>query len=184
MPTITPQTLSELLQLGGQYLLPISALLRALYAGMRGKLPEGFVQIGAAAVFAGVTAGVNGQAVDVPTVVRDILSNTLFTAGLLAFIVVFLLRAPNFGLLVDALIGAIIGGLIWAFTVYVLLEKWPVWLLLVIVPGCAFGFILLRFALRQIGRVLRIATTLLVLGLLLALGAGGFLLYRTLTGMA
>jgi hypothetical protein len=181
---INPQILNDLMQVGGQYLLPISALLRALYSGMRGKLPEGFLQIGAAAVFAGITAGVNGQAVDLPGIVRQVLSNAVFTAGLLAFIMVFLLRAPNFGLLVDALIGGIIGGMIWLFTVYVLLEVWPVWLLLLIVPGCAFGFVLLRFALRQIVRVMRIATYLLVLGLLLALGAGGFLLYRSLTGAA
>jgi hypothetical protein len=181
---INPQILNDLMQVGGQYMLPISALLRALYSGMRGKLPEGFLQIGAAAVFAGITAGVNGQAVDVPGIVQQVLSNTVFTAGLLAFIMVFLLRAPNFGLLVDALIGGIIGGMIWLFTVYVLLEVWPVWLLLLIVPGCAFGFVLLRFALRQIVRVMRIATYLLVLGLLLALGAGGFLLYRSLTGAA
>src|SRR5690348_3881560 len=34
--TIDPKTLAEVLQLGGQYLLPIAALLRALYAGVRG----------------------------------------------------------------------------------------------------------------------------------------------------
>ena len=49
---IDPKTLSEILQLGGQYMLPIAALLRALYSGVRGKLPEGFTQIAAAAAFA------------------------------------------------------------------------------------------------------------------------------------
>lgn len=184
MITISPQTLSDLLQLGGQYLLPLSALLRALYSGVRGRLPEGFTQIGAAAVFAGISAGVNGQTLDVPLLVRQVLSNTVFTAGLLAFILIFLLRAPNFGLLVDGIIGGIIGGVLWVFTVYVLLQPWPVWLLLALIPVCAFGFILLRFAMRQIARVMRIATYLLFLGLLLALGAGGFLLYRSLTGAA
>lgn len=179
--TIDQKTLAEILQLGGQYLLPIAALLRALYAGVRGKLPEGFMQISVAAVFAGITASVNGGAVDLRSVITDLLGNTVFTAGLLSFIVVYLLRMSNRGLWVDGIVGGIIGLVIWLFTVYVLGEPWPWWLIPLLIAACAGGFIALRFALRQIMRVVRIATWLLVIGLVLAVGAGGFLLFQTLT---
>ena len=69
--TIDSKTLAEVLQLGGQYMLPIAALLRALYSGVRGKLPEGFTQIGAAAVFAGITAAVGEGPIDLRTIVAD-----------------------------------------------------------------------------------------------------------------
>lgn len=181
MNGISQQTLAELLQLGGQYMIPIAALLRALYSGMRGRLPEGFGQIATAALVAGVAAGVNGQQADIRTIVTDVLSNTIFTAGLLSFIVIYLLRMTNYGLVVDAIIGAVIGGIIWAFTVYVLGEAWPWWMLLLVVPACAIGFILLRFALRQIIRVMRVAMFFLIVGVLIALVAGAFMLYQTLT---
>jgi hypothetical protein len=179
--TIDPKTLSELLQLGGQYMLPIAALLRALYSGVRGKLPEGFRQIVGAALLAGVTAGVNNQAFDLRTVLSDVLGNTVFTAGILSFIVIYLLRMQNLGLWVDGLIGGGIGLAIWLFTVLYLHEPWPWWLLILLIPVCAVGFVALRFALRQIVRVVRIATYFLIVGGVLVLGAGGFLLYQTLT---
>jgi len=179
--TIDPKTLSELLQLGGQYLLPIAALLRALYAGVRGKLPEGFTQIGAAALFAGVTAAVGEGPVDLRTLVTDLLGNTVFTAGLLSFIVIYLLRMANSGLVVDGIVGGVVGLVIWLFTVFILGEPWPWWLIPVLIAACAAGFIALRFALRQIMRVVRIATGLLVIGLVLAVGAGGFLLLQSFT---
>jgi hypothetical protein len=179
--TIDPKTLAEVLQLGGQYLLPIAALLRALYAGVRGKLPEGFMQISAAAVFAGITASVGNGQVDLKTIVTDLLGYTIFTAGLLSFIVVYLLRMANHGLWVDGIVGGIIGLIIWLFTVFILGEPWPWWLIPLLIAACAGGFIALRFALRQIMRVVRIATWLLVIGLVLAVGAGGFLLFQTLT---
>jgi hypothetical protein len=178
---IDPKTLSEILQLGGQYMLPIAALLRALYSGVRGKLPDGFRQIVGAAMLAGVTAGVNNQTFDLRTVLSDVLGNTLFTAGILSFIVVYLLRMKSVALWVDAIIGGIIGLAIWLFTVYYLHEPWPWWMLVLLIPGCAVGFIALRFALRQIFRVVRIATYFLIVGGVLVLGAGGFLLYQTLT---
>jgi hypothetical protein len=178
---IDQKTLAELLQLGGQYMLPIAALLRALYSGMRGKLPEGFSQIVVAALVAGVTAGVNGQQPDVGLILKDVLSNTLFTAGLSSFIVIYLLRMTNYGLVVDAIIGAIIGGVIWGFTVYVLGQPWPWWMLVLLVPACAVGFILLRFALRQIVRVVRVAMFFLIIGVLIVLAAGGIMLFQTLT---
>jgi hypothetical protein len=178
---IDPKTLTEFLQLGGQYMLPIAALLRALYSGVRGRLPDGFRQIIGAAALAGVTAGVNNQALDLRSVVTDILGNTVFTAGVLSFIVVYLLRMQNYGLWVDGILGGIIGLLIWLFTVFYLQEPWPWWLLILLIPACAAGFIALRFALRQIIRVVRIATYFIVIGGILVLGAGGFLLYQTLT---
>lgn len=177
---IDPKTLSEILQLGGQYMLPIAALLRALYSGVRGKMPEGFRQIIGAALLAGITAGVNNQAVDLRTVLTDILGNTVFTAGLLSFIVLYLLRMENYGLWVDGIIGGVIGLVIWLFTVIVLAEAWPWWLLIFLIPACAAGFIGLRFALRQIIRVVRIATYFIVVGGVLVIGAGGFLLYQKL----
>jgi hypothetical protein len=179
--TIDSQALANILQLGGQYMLPIAALLRALYSGIRGKMPEGFTQISVAAIFAGLTSAVNGGEADILNVIKDILSNTVFTAGLLSFIVVYLLRMENKGLVVDGIIGGVIGLILWLFTVYILGEPWPWWLIPLLIAACAAGFIALRFALRQIVRLVRIATWLLVIGLILALGAGGFLLFQSLT---
>ena len=179
--TIDSKTLAELLQLGGQYMLPIAALLRALYSGVRGKLPEGFTQIAAAAVFAGITAAVGEGPIDLRTIFADLLGNAVFTAGLLSFIVVYLLRMQNRGLWVDGIVGGIIGLVIWLFTVFILGEPWPWWLIPLLIAACAAGFIALRFALRQIIRVVRVATWLLVIGLVLAVGAGGFLLFQSLT---
>lgn len=182
--TIDPQTLASILQLGGQYFLPIAALLRALYAGARGKLPEGFTQIGVAAGFAGLSAAVGSTQLDLRTIVLEIMGNTVFTAGLLSFIVVYLLRMQNRGLWVDGFIGGVIGLLIYVFTVVVLQQPWPWWLLFLIIPACVAGFIALRFALRQIVKVVRIATYFIVIGIVLVVGAGGFLLFQTLTQTA
>ncbi|MBL8157871.1 MAG: hypothetical protein JNM70_27290, partial [Anaerolineae bacterium] len=57
---INQQLLAEVLQIGGQYIIPIASLLRALYSGARGRLPEGIGQIITAATVAGVSAGVSG----------------------------------------------------------------------------------------------------------------------------
>ncbi len=179
--TIDSATLASLLQLGGQYMLPIAALLRALYSGSQGKLPEGFSQIAVAAVFAGASAAVNGQQTDLRAIITDVLSNTVFTAGLLSFVVVYLLRMENYGLVVDGIVGAVIGAILWAFTVFVLQQPWEWWMLLLVVPACAAGFIALRFALRQIFRVVRIAMYFIVIGGILVLGAGAFLIFQTVT---
>jgi hypothetical protein len=182
---VDPKTLAAILQLGGQYMLPIAAILRALYSGARGKTPEGVVQIATAAIIAGVSAGVNGQQPDIKNILNDVLSNTVFTAGLLAFIVVYLLRVTHIGWIVDVVVGGIIGAVLWLFTNYVLGVAWPVWFLILVIPACAFGMVLLRFALRQIFRVVRYATYFIVIGLVLAIGAGGFLLLQTvLSGVA
>lgn len=176
--TLDPNTLNALLQLGGQYLIPAAALLRALYAALRGKLPEGVAQISFGAAAAGVTAGATSGQPDFNAILADILSNTAFTAGLLTFIVLYLLRARNLSWIVDVVIGALLGGLVWAFTVYVLGQDWPWWWLLWMVPAGAVALRLLRFAMRQIVRVVRIAMILLVIGLGAALAAGGFLLLQ------
>ncbi|MBL8157872.1 MAG: hypothetical protein JNM70_27295, partial [Anaerolineae bacterium] len=81
-----------------------------------------------------------------------VFSNTVFTAGLLTFIVLYLLRVTNMGRILDIVIGGLIGAAIWVFTVYVLQQPWPIWFLLLIIPACAVGMLLLRFALRQIKR--------------------------------
>ena len=88
---VDPTTLAAILQLGGQYMLPIAAILRALYSGARGKTPEGAMQIATAALIAGVSAGVNGQQPDLRNILTDVLSNTVFTAGVLSFIVIYVL---------------------------------------------------------------------------------------------
>lgn len=176
---VNPQTLADILQLGGQYILPIAALLRALYSGTRGRMPEGIGQIGMAAVVAGASASVTGQQPNLQAIITDVLSNTVFTAGLLTFLLLYLLRVTQFGWIGDAIIGGVIGVVIWVFTVYVLREPWQWWMLVLLIPACAIGVILLRFALRQIMRVVRIAAALLLVGIVLAVGAGGFLVLQT-----
>lgn len=160
-------------------MLPIAAILRAMYSGARGKFPEGAVQIGTAAVIAGVSAGVNGQQPNLGNIVSDILSNTIFTAGLITFIVIYVLKATHLTWVVDVVVGGIIGAVLWLFTNYVLGVTWPLWFLFLVVPACAAGMVLLRFALRQIFRVVRYATYFIIVGLVLALGAGGFMLFQT-----
>ncbi|MEZ4672157.1 MAG: hypothetical protein R3E39_29980 [Anaerolineae bacterium] len=177
---VSPQTLADVLQLGGQYILPIAALLRAIYSGTRGRLPEGLGQIATAAIVAGASASVTGQQPNPQSIITDILSNTVFTAGLLTFLLLYLLRVTNLNWIIDAIVGGIIGAVIWLFTVYVLGEPWQWWMLILLVPACGVGVVLLRFALRQIVRVVRIAMVLLVVGGVLALGAGGFLVLQTL----
>ena len=194
---IDQQTIANLLQLGGQYAIPAAALLRALYSGWKGKFPEGFGQITAASLFAGVTAAADNQQPDLGRIVTDILGNTVFMVGLLSFIMLYLLRQPNRGLIVDAVVGAFIGVVAWALWYYVLrndlsfgslletlgippdssligladLITWPA-----AAGAGAVIFVALRFALRQIGRIVRLATTLLTIGIILAVIAGGLYL--------
>lgn len=184
--TIDQQTITALVQLGGQYFIPLAALLRALYAGVRGRLPQGFRQIVIASVFAGVTAATDtGQPqFDLRAVALTILGNSAFTAALLVFIMLYLLRQPDRGWIVDAVIGAIIGGISWVVWVYALHNGWPWWSAPLTVAAGGAGFVLLRLALRQIMRVVRVATWLLVIGGLLVLGAGGIWLYQRLTATA
>jgi hypothetical protein len=182
---VDPTTLAAILQLGGQYMLPIAAILRALYSSARGKTPEGAVQIATAAIIAGVSAGVNGQQPDLKNIVNDVLSNTVFTAGIISFIVIYLLRATHLTWVADVVVGGILGAVLWLFTNYILGVSWPLWTLVLIIPACAAGMVVLRFALRQIFRVVRYATYFIIIGLVLALGAGGFLILQTvMSGLA
>jgi hypothetical protein len=184
--TIDQQTISELLQVGGQYFIPLAALLRALYSGWRGKYPEGFTQISFASIVAGFTAATDSgtPTFDLSAVIGTLLGNTAFMAALLSFIMLYLLRQPNRGLVVDGVVGAVIGAISWVIWVYALNNEWPWWTAPLVVAAGAGGFIALRFALRQIARVVRIATYCLVIGGLLLLGGGGIWLYQQITQRA
>ena len=166
-----------LLQLGGQYLVPAAILLRALYSGSRGDLPEGFSEIVVVSFLAGLTAIANGQEeATIRSVGLEILGNTAFMASLLGFIVIYLLRLQDQGQIVDGVIGAITGGIAWALWVYVLGNDWPWWTAPFIIAGGAAAFIALRAALRTIYRLVQIATYLLRTGIALALIGGGIYL--------
>jgi hypothetical protein len=176
---IDPVLLSNVLQLGGQYMIPAAALIGAIRSGKDHKLPEGFFQITGAALLAGVAATVNGQQSDLRTIITDLLSNTAFTAGLMSLLLFYLL-AINLGWIVDVVIGGILGGVVWWFTVTVLGEGWQPWMLPVCIVIGAVGMLLLRLAVRALKFALRVAVTILVIGLMLAIGAGGFLLLQSI----
>jgi hypothetical protein len=179
--TIDQQTMAEILKLGSQYFLPVAALLRALYSGIRGKFPEGFLQIAAASAFAGISAVVGNEQPDWRLVILEILGNTVFMAGLLAFIMTYLLRQPNRGRVFDSVVGGVFGLVTWLVWVLILLNPWPWWTIpLAIIAGAA-AFVVLRILLRQIARLVRIATILIIIAVLLVIGAGGILLLQTLT---
>src|SRR5690606_38719031 len=90
---ISPETITAFLDLGGQYALPAAALLRAIYSGVRGNLPEGIGQIAAASVFAGLVAVVDPtRPFDWRLALYELTTNTVFMAGLLSFVVIYLLR--------------------------------------------------------------------------------------------
>lgn len=173
-------TLTLLLQLSGQLFLPAAALLRALYAGVRGRLPDGVVQVIAASLFAGLTAIANNESFDLRTVVIDITSNAVFTAGLLSFILVYLLRQPFRGLVVDGVVGGVASLVAWLVWTQVLGNDWGWWTAPLVVAAGAAAFIGLRFGLRQLARLLRIATFLLVIGGLVVLVTLGVLAVQTL----
>lgn len=176
---ISQETMVEILQLGSQYAVPVAALLRALYEGVRGRMPEGFFQIAIASFFAGLTSILDstGEGVTFVDILAEIFSNTVFMVGLLSFILVYLLRQPDRGRWVDGIVGAVLGLLSWLAWVYVLRNDWPIWTAPLAVMAGAASFIALRFALRQIVKVVRITTYLIVGGVvLMILGAGAWLL--------
>lgn len=177
--TIDQQTMTELLQLGGQYFLPVAALLRAIYSGIRGKFPEGFMQIGVASLFSGVTAVVGNQSPDFTSIIVELLGNTVFMAGLLSFIMTYLLRQPNRGLTFDAVVGGILGIIAWVIWVPVLQNDWPWWTAVLAVAAGAAALVVLRRLLRQIVRLVRWATYAIVIGLILVIGAGGIYLLQS-----
>jgi hypothetical protein len=166
-----------LLQLGGQYLVPAAILLRALYSGSRGDLPEGFSEIAIVSFLAGLTAVANGQEeATIRSVGLEILGNTAFMAGLLGFIVIYLLNVQNRGQIVEGVIGGIIGAISWAIWVYILGNDLPWWTAPFVIAGGSAGFIALRIALRTIYRLVQIATYLLRTGIALALVGGAIYL--------
>jgi hypothetical protein len=177
---ISPETFVALLQLGGQYLLPAAALLRALYAGIRGNLPEGFVQIALASVFAGILSVLDRGELNLRDIILTIASNTLFTAGLLAFIVAYLLRMPYRGQAVDGAVGAFVGLATWFISDIILLDEWAWWTVPLFIIGGGLAFITLRTLLRQIARLVKFATYLIVAGLVLVAGAGGLFILSSL----
>ena len=182
MIEISQQTMTEILQLGSQYMLPIAALLRAIYeGGYKRKLPDGILQILLASAFAGVTSAVNNQTVDWRVIVLEMLGNTVFMAGLLSFIVVYLLRMPNRGLTVDALVGGLLGGVAWFVWTGVLGNDFPTWTLMLGIAAGVAGFIALRFALRQIIRLARIAMYFVGIAIVLILIGGAVLAVQALT---
>src|SRR5690606_27867552 len=195
MIEINEATLASLLQLAGQYMFPAAALLRALYSGYRGRLPEGFGQIAAASVFAGMTAIADQQQPDLTSIIGELAGNTVFMAGLLSFIVVYLLRIPYFGLIADIIVGAVLAVIGWALWAYVLgngalplgtiaadllgsgvtpalQSVLNAAALPVVAVAGSIIFVVLRFSMRQIGRLLRIASVFITLGVLFLLGAG------------
>ena len=180
MLTIEQKTMAELLKLGAQYFIPAAALLRALYSGLRGRFPQGVTQIMGASLFAGIMAVVGSEQPDIRAIILKILGNTVFMAGLLAFIMAYLLRQPNRGMTFDAVVGAIIGLIVWAVWTYILLNPWPWWTFPAAIAAGAVAFVILRILLRQIAKLVRIATYLIVIGILLVLGGGGILVAQTL----
>jgi hypothetical protein len=179
---ISPETINSFLALGGQYALPIAALLRALYAGMRGRLPQGLTEIAGASALAGVTAVVDpSQPFDLQATVLALLGNTVFMAGLLSFIVMYLIRLSFRSLLFDAVVGAVLGLVAWLGWTQILLNDWPWWTAPLAIAAGAAGFVALRFSLRQLVRLVKIATYFIVVGLVLVVGAGAILAFQWVT---
>lgn len=199
MIEMNQQTLATILQLAGQYFFPAAALLRALYSGYKGKMPEGMSQILAASVFAGLTAVTEQREPDVNSIVLDLAGNTIFVAGLLSFIVLYILRMRSFGIIVDAIVGGLLAVAAWGVWVYVLgntelqISAIPLSLLggqdtgpmtlvldlatlpIVFIAGAVL-FVFLRFSLRQIGRLVALARLMMTVGVLLLFAAGGLYL--------
>src|SRR5258708_7188220 len=176
---IDQKTIAEFVHLGGQYFLPIAALLRALYAGIRGKFPEGITQIGVASFFAGLTAIVGQTDANWRNVILDIFGNTIFMAGLLSFIMAYLLRMRNRGFVFDGVIGGIIGLIVFVVWTVVLQNTWPWWTFPAAIAAGSAGFIGLRILLRQIAKLVKLATYLIVIGVILVVGAGGIIFSQT-----
>lgn len=180
--TISQETIAEFLKLGGQYALPIAALLRAIYAGFRGNLPEGFFQIAGASLFAGIVAVVDpSQPFDWRVALLELTGNAVFMAGLLSFILLYLLRQPNRGQIFDGFVGGALGLVAWVIWTQILLNDWPWWTAPFAILAGAAAFIVLRFSLRQIVKLVRIATYFIILGIILVIGAGAVLAFNWFT---
>jgi hypothetical protein len=182
---IDEKTMAQIVQLGSQYLIPVAALLRALYAGMRGRFPEGLSQIALASVFAGLSAVVGHKDLDLQSLIATALGNAVFVGGLLAFTMSYLLRMRFRSFLLDAIVGAIIGLITWGVWVFLLDNPWPWYFSPIFMAAGAAGYVVLRTLLRQIAKLVRLATMFIVAGVFaVALGGGILLVQRVLTGLA
>jgi hypothetical protein len=183
MDDATYQAILAFAQVGGQYLIPLAALLRAMYSGIRGKMPEGFMQIISASVLTGIIAVMDGDNPNIQTIAGDLIGNTMFMAGLLTFIMLYLLRQPNRGYWVDGIVGAVIGVAVWIVWSFILGNEWPWWAVPLAVIAGAAGFVILRSLLRQLARLVTVATFLIRIGFIFLIGAGLVLAYQAVTGM-
>ncbi len=160
------------LQLGMQYLIPAAGLLRALYQGMRGRLPEGVRDIAGAGFVAGLGAVTDGSADDLGNALLQIFSNAVFITGLLSFTVVYLLRLPNWGRWFDAFLGAIVGITAWAVWVYLFNNPWPVWTAPLVFIAGGVAYVVLRMLLRQVAKLMIFARNLVIAAVALGVLGG------------
>lgn len=187
MQPTTPPTTQDMLailpllllgiQLGGQYVLPAASLLRALWYGWQGRFPEGAWQIAGASALAGITAlsdpaQVVGQ--DVLTIIlRQVLGNAVFTAGLMAFIVTYLFRqTQNMSRWVDGIVGGFAGLVVWFVWSYILLEwskEW--WMALLAIGAGVAALIALRALMFVINLAVKIARWMMGAAVVLMIGA-------------
>lgn len=154
------------IQLGGQYVMPGAALLRALWYGWQGKFPEGAWQIAGASFVAGLTSLTDAQTLTSDTLLRTVVvqltGNAVFTAGLLAFIVAYLFRqTQNMSRQVDGLVGAAMGLVVWGVWTFILGE-WAWWMVFLAVPAGAALLIALRALMFVIALALKIARYMLI----------------------
>lgn len=160
------------LQLGMQYLIPAAGLLRALYSGIRGRLPEGMRDIGGAAFVAGLGALADGNAETAGEAVLQVFTNTVFIAGLLSFTLVYLLRLPNWGKLFDAVVGGVVGLIAWAIWVYLFENGWSVWTAPLAIIAGGLAYIVLRSLLRQVRKLAIFATRIFITAVVFAVIGG------------
>lgn len=160
------------LQLGMQYLIPAAGLLRALYAGVRGRLPEGVRDIGAAAFVAGFGALADGNADNIGEAILQVVTNAVFIAGLLSFTLVYLLRLPNWGKWFDAFIGGVVGLIAWGIWVYLFNNDWSVWTAPLAIIGGGLAYVVLRSLLRQVRKLALFATRIFITAIVFAVIGG------------
>jgi hypothetical protein len=103
-------------------------------------------------------------------------------SGLLSFIIVYLLRLTFRSLVVDGIVGGVIGLIVWLVWTLILLNDWPWWTIPFAIAAGSAGFIALRFSLRQLARLVKIATYFIIVGVVLLIGAGGILAFQWVTG--
>src|SRR5258708_21039782 len=129
-------------------------------------------QIMVVSFLAGVTAVIGQDDLNIRAVALQILGNSVFMAGLLAFIMAYLLRQPNRGWTFDGFVGGTIGLISWLIMVLLLGNDWPWWTFPLAIVFGAVGFMILRILLRQIYRLVHIATFFITIGIFLVIAAG------------